>query len=298
MRRFAPFLLKPSGGWGSRVLRCQGAAAGALRHLLLRHQTNHDEDLKDTVRPGGPAGLAAPQRAPRATHLLRFDRARNPQVTKKDLAMYVICILFVVIVLPLSCFFMRGCMWYELRKEQMVRTLIKAKMWDQKNPEAAAKRDAAAERAEEARAAAKSSRGVTFRRGDGGEPSSSAVAPMPPAPRPPPPQRQVTQPPPPPGAEMEPAGASRPGAFGRMRNAFGGGGPRGQARMQPTPIGVDAERGGGGAPAGGQADEYTDDDDYSGSEYTESTFTGVTQSQTATSVGLPPPQPARGGRSK
>jgi hypothetical protein len=217
-------------------------------------------------------------------------------VTDKDLAMYIFCILFILIVLPLSCFFVRGCLWYETRKEQMVRAMIKAKMWEQKNPEEAAKRDAAAERAEEARAAAKSSRGVTFRRGDGGEPSSSAVAPMPPPARAPPQQRQAPPPPPPAGTEMEQAGASRPGAFGRMRNAFGGGGPRGQARMQPTPIGVDAER--GGAPAGGHADEYTDDDDYSGSEYTESTFTGVTQSQTATSVGLPPPQPARGGRSK
>jgi hypothetical protein len=72
-----------------------------------------------------------------------------------------------------------------------------------------------------------------------------------------------------------------------MRNAFGGGGPRpAPARMEPTPIGSSD-------PEHGHHDEYTDDDDYSGSEYTESTFTGVTQSHTATSVGLPPPQPAR-----
>jgi hypothetical protein len=29
-----------------------------VRHLLLRHQTNHDEDLKDTARPGAAGHTA------------------------------------------------------------------------------------------------------------------------------------------------------------------------------------------------------------------------------------------------
>ena len=220
--------------------------------------------------------------------------------------MYVVCILFIFIALPITCFKLRGCLWYELRKEQVVRILLRQKLWESKNPDEAAKRADAAERAEEARAAAKSSRGVTFRRGDAVEPSSSAlVAPVPPPARPPPqPMRQLPPPPPPPpaasySADME-AGAppapapAKGGAFARMRNAFGGGGPRPAARMQ-TPIGGgDAAPGRGAAPAAAAHDDYTDDDDYSGSEYTESTFTGVTQSQTATSVGasLPPVRPA------
>ena len=218
--------------------------------------------------------------------------------------MYVVCILFVVIVLPITCYRLRGCMWYEKRKEHMVRLLLRQKMWEAKNPEEAAKRAEAAEKVEAARAASK--RGVTFRRGDGAEPSSSAlVAPVPPPARPPPQQMRQPPPPPPPAAmyaadeEAGTAGAAPPakgGAFSRMRNAFGGGGPRPAARMQ-TPIGGDVA-GRGVAPAAAVHDEYTDDDDYSGSEYTESTFTGVTQSQTATSVGasLPPARPAGRGK--
>ena len=214
--------------------------------------------------------------------------------------MYVVCILFIVIVLPITCYRLRGCLWYEKRKEHMVRLLLRQKLWEAKNPEEAAKRADAEEKLEAARAA---KRGVTFRRGDGGDPSSSAlVAPVPPPARPPPqrpPVRQLPPPPPPaPAATYSadeeagaPPAAAKPGAFARMRNAFGGGGPRPAQRME-TPLGG----GGGAAPApAAAADEYIDDDDYSGSEYTESTFTGVTQSQTATSVGVSQP-PSRAVR--
>ena len=215
--------------------------------------------------------------------------------------MYIVAIVFVTVILPITCYRLRGCLWYEARKEHMVRLLLRQKLWEAKNPEEAAKRAEAAEKAEAARAA---KRGVTFRRGDGAEPSSSAlVAPVPPPARPPPqPMRQLPPPPPPPAApypgDME-AGApsaaapAKGGAFARMRNAFGGGGPRPAARIE-TPIGGGGAAGGrGAAPAAAAHDDYTDDDDYSGSEYTESTFTGVTHSQTATSVGasLPPPRP-------
>lgn len=224
--------------------------------------------------------------------------------------MYVVAILFVGLGLPIMCYKVRGCLWYEKRKEAQVRQLLKDRAWEDKNPEAAAKKRQAEKYAAEAKAAQNAPRGkgVTFR-GDSGaaQPSSSAlVAPMPPPQRQAPaPARQAQAP----AAAVEmgvagsaaappaPAPVQKGGAFGRMRNAFGGGQRTASPRMQATPLGGDAERGGAGAAAGGADANYEDDySDESGSEYTESTFTGVTQSQTATSVGVsqPPPPPARG----
>ena len=48
-----------------------------MRHLLLRHQTNHDEDLKDTVRPGATQPGRGDSDAARGSRpsLGGFDRA-------------------------------------------------------------------------------------------------------------------------------------------------------------------------------------------------------------------------------
>lgn len=55
----------------------------------------------------------------------------------------VVCVV-VGLGLPLLCFFYRGCLWYELRKEAEVRGLLRAARLDAKHPEEAARRRAAA----------------------------------------------------------------------------------------------------------------------------------------------------------